>query len=169
MNCVELATATAACAALGRRLPTEVEWEFAARGRGSGFTFPWGGAYPNCCTASLSRGPGALSECGDGGVEPVRSHPRTRSCDPGDESPDHVYDLGGSVSEALSTGFAPYSADCWASVGILRGAPHCRSALSSIRGGNWNAGFVFAVSALRNNFVVDPTIGFRCARDGTSP
>ncbi len=42
MNCVPYAQAKAFCTAAGKRLPTEDEWEWVARGGPFGYTYPWG-------------------------------------------------------------------------------------------------------------------------------
>lgn len=46
INCVDVGQAKAFCASEGKRLPSEDEWEWVARGGPLGFVFPWGNAAP---------------------------------------------------------------------------------------------------------------------------
>lgn len=47
INCVDWAQASSYCQSQGKRLPTEEEWEWAARGGPSAKTYPWGNVEPS--------------------------------------------------------------------------------------------------------------------------
>jgi formylglycine-generating enzyme required for sulfatase activity len=47
MNCVDWKQANSFCKAQGKRLPTEQEWEWAARGGDAARKFPWGNEAPD--------------------------------------------------------------------------------------------------------------------------
>jgi formylglycine-generating enzyme required for sulfatase activity len=82
---VSQADAEEYCRWRGGSLPTEEEWEKAARGT-KGAYFPWGNVFPDADLANFSSNQ----------AEPVGNRP-------GDRSPFEVYDMGGNVSELTST------------------------------------------------------------------
>ena len=86
-NCLGVATAEAICAAKGGRLPTEAEWEHAARGRGRGQARPWGDADPICCASQA-----AFPFCpGIGGTSPVDAHEAPVGCELADVSVSYTH------------------------------------------------------------------------------
>lgn len=83
VNCVDHAQAVAYCARIGRRLPTEWEWAWVARGASA---FPGGKEAPNCDRVVMDNG------CGHASTWPVGSRPAGRT-------PQGVDDILGNVWE----------------------------------------------------------------------
>jgi formylglycine-generating enzyme required for sulfatase activity len=175
LNCVGWATAARACELLGGGLPTEAQWEHAARGRGQRRLYPWGEQDPTCCATSASRQgtPDVAVECAGQGIEPAGSHPRTAECQGlGDVSRDEVLDLAGSLVEALRDKFRPFDAACWQATGVALD-PLCADDSASShagRGSYWNGGLATTAAPLRRVFVDGSAgEGFRCAFPGSGP
>jgi formylglycine-generating enzyme required for sulfatase activity len=169
INCVDWSQAVDFCGAAGKRLPTEAEWEFAARGP-DGRRFPWGDEEPS---------PGLLNACGTecvawGKQVNVEEHGMFSADDgwantapvgsfPSGASRYGVEDVVGNVWEWVADWYAPYTVDEQVSpVGPKEGDTRV------IRGGAWNAGYAAWV---RPTFRYEsaPTTksygtGFRCAR-----
>lgn len=151
INGVTWEQATFYCERLGKRLPTEAEWEKAARGS-RGERFPWGSSAPTCDLANLAIGsPG----CGAGSTIPTGQLA-------GGVSPVGAFDMAGNVAEWVADF---YDADYYATSpkedppGPSSGTAH------GVRGGGWLSPTTDARTSARG-FSVDPSpqIGFRCAQ-----
>ncbi|NUP09001.1 MAG: SUMF1/EgtB/PvdO family nonheme iron enzyme [Polyangiaceae bacterium] len=88
INCVNYEDATSYCAFVGKRLPNEAEWEYAASGGGDGRTFSWGNADPTTKNTCFAH---------PGGSCPVKSFPAGAF---------GLYDMSGNVWEWTSSWFA---------------------------------------------------------------
>jgi formylglycine-generating enzyme required for sulfatase activity len=92
---VTWAGAHAYCHAQKRRLPSETEWEVAAR-RPFRATYPWGNDEPHCDWAVYGRAPGQACAAQGPGPQPVGSAEH-------DQSMSEIRDLAGNVAEWTDT------------------------------------------------------------------
>lgn len=137
--------AEAYCKAEGRRLPTEYEWEKAARGT-EGYKYPWGNEWD-----------GSRANTWESGYEaPIAVGSLN------DVSPYGVVDMLGNVQEWTSTIYAPYK-------GNPKRDPNARKDMRVVRGLSFSyrgrLGSIYERSAYVPNALFN--FGFRCARDAT--
>ncbi len=154
INCVDWSQAVAFSRWVGGRLPTEAEWEYAARSGGRAQTYPWGDAKATCSYAVMDDGSG--NGCGRGNTTwPVCSKPRGNSMQ-------GVCDLSGNVWEWVSDWYGDYSST---SQQDPQGAGTGSGRV--LRGGSWYGGARYVRAACRIRFSPgyrDYYLGFRPAR-----
>lgn len=138
INCVDWHMADAYCTAAGKRLPTEREWEYAARGGSEQRMFSWGEEEPTPERACYMHG----ESC------PVASFA------PGAFG---LYDMSGNVWEWTASWFSPYPGEgAEGSHKVYRGGSWSRRFPKWLR------------NAVRNRYTPgehSASLGFRCAKN----
>lgn len=159
VNCVDWQQAAHYCAWSGhpggpRALPTEAQWEFAARGPAGG-RYPWG-----------SEAPGARP-CWSGDAPRVGTCPAGAQA--GDVSAAGVFDLAGNVSEWTAGYYSAGYEPTIAAVTVDPTGPASNAeGLRVFRGGSWAMSVPTSLRAANRGrhteAVRSRSIGFRCAR-----
>jgi formylglycine-generating enzyme required for sulfatase activity len=163
INCLDWQQSADYCAWAGARLPSESEWEYAARSMGETNTYPWGEAAPSCDLAVTLLDGGDLASGGCDTDHTFAACSKTAGnteqdlCDMAGNAGEWVQDKWDDEIEGY--GHIPTDGSAYEATGTKR----------MYRGGAFASPQVMLENTNRNGHL-DPTsqvvnIGFRCARN----
>jgi gliding motility-associated lipoprotein GldK len=143
------------------RLPSEAEWEYAARGGLQGATFPWGGPYAKNDRGCFMANFKPLR--GDYAADQALYTVEAKSYDPNDFN---LYNMAGNVSEWVNASYDPNSYEYFST--INPSVNDQQNNRKVVRGGSWKDVAYFLQVSTRDYEYADSArsyIGFRTVQD----
>ncbi len=164
INCIPYRTARAFCKAEGGDLPTDAQWEHAARGARVGASYVWGDEDARCCSARTAN----VSGCPGIGPAVVGSYADPARCEGrADVTPEGVVDLAGNVREMVVDAPESYDSEKCPRAAIAKD-PVCDpdGDAHTARGGSFRTSFDRAKIGMRTTTRISDDVGFRCVYPG---